>query len=61
MPAEQLSQLLRTLRQRPPRIEVQVQSRWQLGDTLLDAWLFLSAVAGLLGLQWYLRKKWGLV
>jgi hypothetical protein len=32
-----------------------------LGDTWWDAWLVLITLATLLGGEWFLRKRWGLV
>ena len=61
LPAEELPALIAQIRKQPPRMEVEIQSRWRLGDTPLDAWVFLSAVVALLGTEWFLRKKWGMV
>ena len=58
---EQVPGLLRELRERRPQMLVEVQSRWQLADTALDAWLFLLCIVGLLAGEWILRKRWGLV
>lgn len=59
--AENLPALLRRIRQQPPKMEVEVQQRWQLGDTGADAWLFLIAFVAILSGEWFLRKRWGLV
>ncbi len=45
----------------PPSDEIETQSKWQLGDTAWDAWSFYLLLVGLLGSEWYLRKRWGLV
>jgi uncharacterized membrane protein len=58
---EQLPQLIREIRERRSDSQVEVQSRWQLADTALDAWLLLLVVVGLLVIEWVLRKRWGLV
>ena len=58
---EELPDVLEQIRQRPPEVKVEVQSKWQLGSTPLDAWLLLLLLTGLLGGEWALRKKWGLV
>ena len=42
-------------------MQIEVQSRWQLADTALDAWLFLVSLVALLATEWGLRKRWGLV
>lgn len=58
---EQLPDLLRDLKQRREELQIEVQTKWQLGDTALDAWLFVLAVVGLLTAEWVLRKRWGMV
>lgn len=58
---EQLSSLLEELRDRPPELEVEVQTRWQLADTAGDAWGLFLLVVGLLGTEWALRKRWSMV
>ena len=59
--AEELPRLLRELKRRLPQEKLDVQTRWRLGDTWWDAWLFFAIVVGLLTGEWALRKKWGLV
>lgn len=58
---EQLSGLLRELKDRREELQVEVQAKWRLGDTAFDAWLFVLAVITLLTTEWLLRKRWGLV
>lgn len=58
---EQLSELLNEIHENPQETEIRAQTRWQLADTLWDAWLFFFGVVVLLSLEWGLRKKWGLV
>jgi uncharacterized membrane protein len=58
---EQLPDLLETIRDTPPEMEIEVQTRWQLADTDRDAWLLLACFVGLLAGEWVLRKRWGLV
>jgi hypothetical protein len=58
---EQLGDLLREIKNKPPEMETQIQSKWQLADTPLDAWLFFLCVVGLLSGEWFLRKRWRLV
>ena len=58
---EQVTALLQGLRDRPPELEIEVQTKWQLADTARDAWLFFACFAALLTAEWVLRKKWGLV
>jgi uncharacterized membrane protein len=58
---EQLPALLRQIKERPPKMEIEVQTKWQLADTERDAWLFFLCLVGLLCGEWFLRKKWRLV
>jgi uncharacterized membrane protein len=58
---EQLPALIDELRQRPPEMEIEIQRKWQLGDTAFDAWTFFLCLVGLLSVEWLLRKRWGLV
>jgi len=57
---EELDALLTEIANRPPEMEVR-QQKWRLGDGRLDAWTWLMAFAALLGTEWWLRKRWGLV
>jgi len=54
---EQLPDLIRRLAEETQRLEVQKETK----KTFWDAWLFFLAVVALLGLEWFLRKRWGLV
>ncbi|HWA99382.1 MAG TPA: glutamine amidotransferase [Pirellulales bacterium] len=54
---EQLPSLLDELGKATDRLRVEVQSK----TTLWDTWPFFGLFVGLLGVEWYLRKKWGLV
>ena len=57
---EDLPKLIDDIRNRPQEYEVH-QTKWQLASTAADAWLFFGLLIGLLGTDWFLRKKWGLV
>lgn len=59
--AEQLGDLFRELLTKPREAPVETQTKWRLGDTALDAWAFFLLFVGLVGGEWFLRKKWGLV
>jgi uncharacterized membrane protein len=59
--AEELPQLLEELKRRLPEERLDSQTRWRLGDTATDAWFFFLLLIGLLGAEWYFRKRWGLV
>jgi hypothetical protein len=58
---EQLPQLLEDIRRSPPEMHVEIESRWQLGDTNLDAATFFLFALCLMSGEWFLRKRWGLV
>jgi hypothetical protein len=58
---EQLTSLLEEIRDKPPEMEIEVQTKWQLADTPRDAWGLLVLFVGLLTAEWILRKRWGLV
>jgi len=58
---EQFVEELRELKKKLPQEKVQIQKRWRLGDTWWDAWLFFVLLVALLGTEWGLRKKWGMV
>lgn len=60
VPLEEFDALLTEIANRPPEMEVR-QQKWRLGDTPLTAWTWLIAFASILGVEWWLRKKWGLV
>ena len=59
--AEQLPELLKQIKATPPQDEIETQSKWQMGDTSLDAWSFFLLLVGLLTAEWFLRKRWGMV
>lgn len=58
---EQLPELVQQLDAERQQYEVEVQTRWQLGGTPGSAWLLLLMLVATLGVEWFLRKKWGLV
>jgi uncharacterized membrane protein len=57
MAAEELPDLLKRLANKPPELKEEVTAK----VTYWDTWPFFLAVVGLLGGEWYLRKRWGLV
>ena len=59
VPPEQLRTLLAEIREEPPEMKVEVQSKWRFGDTSADTWPFFIVFVALLAADWYLRKKWG--
>ncbi|HEX7450581.1 MAG TPA: glutamine amidotransferase [Pirellulales bacterium] len=54
---EQLPALLAELKAGTKELEVETQSK----DTLWDTWPFFLSFTALLVLEWFLRKRWGLV
>lgn len=54
---EQLPRLLQQIKAGTKDLEVETQSK----DTLWDNWKFFLCFAILLALEWFLRKRWGLV
>jgi hypothetical protein len=54
---EQLPKLLERLAQEGPSLEIEHIRKL----TFWDTWPFFLVLVGLLGLEWYLRKRWGLV
>lgn len=54
---EQLPVLIDQLLRDTDRLEVQQETK----KTFWDTWMFFLTLVGLLGLEWYLRKRWGLV
>jgi hypothetical protein len=57
IPPEQLGSLLDELKAATDKLQVEIQSKQSLWDT----WPFFLAFVALLAVEWYLRKKWGLV
>jgi hypothetical protein len=55
--AEELPDLLKRLADKPPELKNEVIAK----VTYWDTWPFLWSFVGLLGVEWYLRKRWGLV
>ena len=58
---EELPALLAELKNKTNALEVEIESRWTFGREGPDATLILLAFVALLGVEWFLRKKWGLV
>ncbi len=57
VPPEQLIDLLKDFQKHPPEMLVQRENKY----TPWDTWPFLLAFTALLTIEWFLRKKWGLV
>ena len=58
---EQVPALIQLLQDQPPKLKIEMETKWQLGGTTLGAWLFFFGVIGLISTEWFLRKRWGLV
>ncbi|OHB71130.1 MAG: hypothetical protein A2V70_14310 [Planctomycetes bacterium RBG_13_63_9] len=54
---EQLPDLIRRLARRTSDLEIEQETKASFWDT----WPFFLVLVGLLGIDWYLRKRWGLV
>ena len=54
---EQLSQLVEELAQQAQLLEIEEMTK----KTFWDKWAFFLTLVGLLSMEWYLRKRWGLV
>jgi putative glutamine amidotransferase len=55
--AEELPDLLNRLANKPPELKEEIVAK----VTYWDTWPFFLIFVGLLGVEWYLRKRWGLV
>ena len=58
---EKIAQHLNQVIDQTKQLEVQVEVTWQFGRAAGSAWLILTIISSLLALDWFLRKKWGLV
>ena len=58
--AEELPALLNEIKKTPPELEVEVQSRWQLGDSATNAWPFFLFVVCVLGGEMVLAEEVGI-
>jgi hypothetical protein len=54
---EELPELLKRLAEKPPEVKQSVVAK----VTYWDTWPFFLIFVGLLGTEWFLRKRWGLV
>lgn len=54
---EQLPELVKKLLDETASLDVQQETK----KTFWDTWSFFLTLVGLLGVEWYLRKRWGLV
>jgi hypothetical protein len=45
----------------PPELDIEMETRWQLGKTAADAWAYFLLIVILVSSEWFLRKKWGMV
>ena len=54
---EELPELIRTLTENTQHLDVQRETK----KTFWDTWAFFATVVALLGVEWYIRKRWGLV
>ncbi len=59
--SEQLAAELAALNEKLLDAQIEVESKWQLTDTNLDASALFGTLFVLLVLEWFLRKRWGMV
>jgi hypothetical protein len=57
LPSEQLSELIDRLLSQSKSLDILQEKR----EPLWDKWPFFLILVGALGVEWYLRKRWGLV
>ena len=57
LPPEQLADLIDRLTEDAERFEIELRSK----TTLWDKWPLMLAMIGVLSVEWWLRKRWGLV
>ncbi|HEY4761318.1 MAG TPA: hypothetical protein VIH42_12115, partial [Thermoguttaceae bacterium] len=54
---EQLGELVKRLTEQTSNLEIQQETK----KTFWDTWMFFLMIVALLSMEWYLRKRWGLV
>ena len=57
LPPEELPGLVQRLAEKAEKLEEKTETK----ETIWDSWPFFLLLVGLLGTEWYLRKRWGLV
>ena len=58
---QDLPDVLEQLALDPPELDIEMETRWQLGKTAADAWAYFLLIVILVSSEWFLRKKWGMV
>jgi len=58
---ENVAEILDGYIENPPMTKIEIPLKWRFGESFSSAVLFLCAFVALLGVEWLLRKKWGLV
>ena len=58
---EKLAEHVRDIIDNAKQLEVEVQVTWQFGRSPGSTWLILTIISSLFTLEWFLRKKFGLV
>ena len=59
--AEEAASILSSVRNAHQNSRLEVESKWELGDSNWSAWLVFLGLVGLITSEWLLRKRWGLV
>ena len=57
----EVPELFDELIENPPVTKIEIPLKWRLGESFPDAAGFLIAFVAILTVEWFLRKKWGLV
>jgi uncharacterized membrane protein len=61
LPPEEFGKLLDEIKSRPLELKIEVPESWKLGDTVADGMAFMLLFVTILVVEWFLRKKWGMV
>jgi len=59
--SESLGELLDEMIANPPTTKIEIPVTWRLGQTFNDAAVYLCVFVAMLAVEWFLRKKWGMV
>ncbi|MCA9218570.1 MAG: hypothetical protein KDB27_36125, partial [Planctomycetales bacterium] len=58
---EQFNDLLQEISGSPPESHIEIQSKSQLGDAGIVTWVFVCLFVSVASVEWFLRKRWGMV
>lgn len=57
---DEIGLLVETIAERRRRAESPVLEKFRLGDGPISGWILFLLFAGSLGIEWYLRRRWGI-